>query len=78
MKLNAEEQLLRAKGQVARLQSGPTPNQSLSKEVQTSSRSVLCCMHEGRAQPVYDLAAALLEASIGSSRGQPDRGFPQL
>ncbi len=36
MKLNAEEQLLRAKGQVARLQSGPTPNQSLSKEVQPS------------------------------------------
>ena len=30
---NAQEQLLRAKGQVARLQSGPTPNLSLSKAV---------------------------------------------
>ena len=36
VKLNAEEQLLRAKGQVARLQSGPTPNQSLSREVRSS------------------------------------------
>ena len=35
VKLNAEEQLLRAKGQVARLQSGLTPNQSLSREVGT-------------------------------------------
>ena len=42
--MNAEEQLLRAKGQVARLQSGPTPNQSLTKEVWTPQASVECCI----------------------------------